>query len=272
MKHLNEDEDLELLMDDLLRICGYDFREYTMASLKRRFRRIMDLGGFKNVAEMRSRISTDPVYVRYVVEEITVNVTEMFRDPLFFKTLRTEVIPNVIAKPFIRVWHAGCSTGEEVYSMAILLKEAGVLHKSIIYATDIHQGVVEKAKKGIFPLSQMQLYSQNYLASGGVEDFSSYYTANYDYAVFDKALAERMVFSTHNLVSDGSFNSFDIVICRNVLIYFTRELQFKVFNLFDQSLENLGYLVLGSRETVSFSGIHTRYKRLGKEKVWRKMA
>jgi len=173
--------------------------------------------------------------------------------------------------PFIRIWHAGCATGEEVYSMAILLREAGVLHKSLLYATDINPQVIEKARKGIFPVSQMQKYSENYIQSGGVRDFSSYYTANYHLAKFDSSLTARMIFSTHNLVSDFSFNEFQLILCRNTLIYFERELQAKVFRLFDYSLENFGYIALGSKESIRFSPIADRYRQVGKEKIWRKV-
>jgi chemotaxis protein methyltransferase CheR len=195
----------------------------------------------------------------------------MFRDPSFYKILRDEVIPNIATKPFIRIWHAGCSTGEEVFSMAILLQEANLLHKSLIYATDINPNVLDKARKGIFPLSQMKQYSENYISSGGKQDFSSYYTANYDRVKFDESFTTRMIFSTHNLVCDSSFNEFDLILCRNVLIYFDIPLQNRVFDLFDASLDKLSYLALGSKETMKFSGVTGNYRQLGKEKIWRKM-
>jgi chemotaxis protein methyltransferase CheR len=195
----------------------------------------------------------------------------MLRDPSFYRTLRTTILPVLATYPFIRIWHAGCSTGEEVYSMAILLKEAGLLHKALLYGTDINPLVIEKARKGIFPVSQMQKYSENYIQSGGVRDFSSYYTANYHLAKFDNALTGKMIFSTHNLVSDFSFNEFQLILCRNVLIYFERDLQSKVFKLFDYSLENFGYLALGSKESLRFSPIADRYRQVGREKIWRKV-
>jgi chemotaxis protein methyltransferase CheR len=182
------------------------------------------------------------------------------------------VLPLLATYPLIRIWHAGCSTGEEVYSMAILLKEANLLHKSLLYATDINPDVLGKAKAGIFPLSNMKQYSENYIYSGGREDFSAYYTTRYDYAKFDRELSQRMVFATHNLVSDGSFNQFQLIMCRNVMIYFEKCLQDRVLNLFDQSLEPLGFVALGAKETLRFSDIATQYKQLGKEKIWRKSA
>jgi chemotaxis protein methyltransferase CheR len=264
-------EDLELMLNDLYTRYGYDFSEYSKASLHRRVQRLFTLDNFPSFAEFRYRLQHDSVYFRRFVEEITVNVTEMLRDPGFYRTLRTTILPILATYPFIRIWHAGCSTGEEVYSMAILLKEAGLLQKSLLYGTDINPQVIEKARKGIFPVNQMQKYSENYIQSGGVQDFSSYYTANYHLAKFDSSLAAKMIFSTHNLVSDFSFNEFQLILCRNVLIYFERELQAKVFKLFDYSLENFGYLALGSKESLRFSPIADRYRQVGKEKIWRKI-
>ena len=219
----------------------------------------------------KKKILSDRIVFSHFVEEITVTVTEMFRDPSFYKLLRERLIPILATYPIIRIWHAGCSTGEEVYSMAIVLKETGLLHKSILYATDINQGVLEKAKSGIFPLSAMQQYSENYLKSGGQEDFSSYYSANYNSAKFDPALSRNFIFSHHNLVADTSFNEFQLIICRNVLIYFERDLQNRVFNLFDTSLDSLGFLALGSKETLRFSSIVANYLQVDpNEKIWRK--
>jgi chemotaxis protein methyltransferase CheR len=195
----------------------------------------------------------------------------MFRDPHFYTELREEIIPQLGVHPFIRIWLAGCSTGEEIYSISILLHEAKLAHKAVLYATDINPTVLNKAKSGVYPISQMQLYSENYINSGGKENFSNYYTANYEHARFVDKLRENMIFSTHNLVSDRSFNEFQLILCRNVLIYFDKNLQDKVFNLFDGSLENLGYLALGSKETIRFSHLSDRYKQEGKEKIWRKL-
>ncbi len=195
----------------------------------------------------------------------------MFRDPTFYKALREQVLPHLGTYPFIRIWLAGCSTGEEAYSIAIVLKELNLLDKSLIYATDLNPEVLEKAGKGIFPLSQMKQYSENYILSGGKNDFSSYYSANYNVAKFDESLKSKMIFSTHNLVSDHSFNLFQLILCRNVLIYFDKELQSKVFTLFDQSLENLGFLALGTKETLRFSSIASKFKQLNSEKIWRKV-
>lgn len=266
------EHEVNILLNDLVEVYGYDFNDYSKASLRRRIQRLFTLDKFPSFAEFRYRIRKDDVYLKRFVEEITVNVTEMFRDPEFYKVIRKQVLPTLATYPLIRIWHAGCSTGEEVYSMAILLQEANLLSKSLLYATDLNPDVLEKAKAGIFPLSGMKQYSENYILSGGTQDFSSYYTTRYDYAKFNRDLSSRMVFATHNLVSDGSFNQFQLILCRNVMIYFEKALQDRVLTLFDQSLESLGFLALGAKETLRFSGIASQYRQIGKEKVWRKAA
>ncbi|WP_316931122.1 CheR family methyltransferase [Flavobacterium subsaxonicum] len=268
---LIDDRELEVLINEVFEYYGFDFSGYSRASLKRRVDRLLHLDGFRNFTELLSKVRSEPAYFKHMVEEITVNVTEMFRDPLFYNVLRTEILPIIGTKPFIRIWHAGCSTGEEVYSMAILLKELNLLHKSLLYATDINALVLDVAKKGIFPLQMMKQYSENYMASGGKKDFSHYYTANYGFAKFDSELSEKMVFSQHNLVSDGSFNEFDLILCRNVLIYFDKDLQDKALVLFDDSLAKLGYLALGTKETIKFSPLQNSFKQHNKEKIWKKV-
>ncbi|MCE7060094.1 protein-glutamate O-methyltransferase CheR [Dyadobacter sp. CY343] len=266
-----EDEDIDLLLNDLFDLYGYDFMSYSRASLRRRIERLCMLDKFPSFAELRYRVRNDPEYLKRFVEEITVNVTEMFRDPSFYKSLRDDILPVLGTKPFIRIWHAGCSTGEEVYSMAILLKEANLLRKSLLYATDLNPTVLEKVRKGIFPLTQMKQYSESYISSGGTRDFSSYYTANYGQAKFDSELSEKIIISTHNLVSDSSFNEFDLILCRNVLIYFDKKLQDRVLQLFDASLGTLSYLALGTKETLKFSVVQNKFKQLNREKIWKKI-
>ncbi|TCV11554.1 CheR-type MCP methyltransferase [Sphingobacterium alimentarium] len=265
-----KDEEIELLLEDVSALYGYDFSQYSRASLKRRLNRICVVDKFASFAELRYRVINDSSYLQRFVEEITVNVTEMFRDPNFYKKLRTDILPLLGTYPFIRIWVAGCSTGEEAYSIAILLQEVNLAHKALIYATDINPSVIEKASKGIFPLRTMKLYSENYINSGGVKDFSSYYTAMYDVVKFQSGLSDRILFSTHNLVSDSSFNEFQLILCRNVLIYFDKDLQNKVFSLFDGSLQKLGYLALGDKETLRFSSLQDRYKQIQKHKIWQK--
>lgn len=264
-----DDEQVELILNDLLEIYGYDFLNYSRASLKRRITRLIALDNFRSFAEFRFHLKQDPEYLSRFIEQVTVNVTEMFRDVSFYKMLREEVLPVLATKPLIRIWHAGCSTGEEVYSMAIMLQEANLLHKSLLYATDINPAVLEDVRKGIFMLNQMKGYSENYILSGGQKDFSSYYTAHYDSAKFDEGLGERMILATHNLVSDRSFNEFQLILCRNVMIYFDKDLQDKVLQLFDQSLDVLGFLALGSKETLKFSSVAKNFKQVDSaEKIW----
>lgn len=266
------DEEVELLLNDIVTAHGYDFTSYSTASVKRRINRLFILDHFRDFEDFRNRVLHDKNYIRRFVQEITVNVTEMFRDPLFYKLIREQVLPVLATYPFIRIWHAGCSTGEEVYSMAILLKEAGVMHKSLLYATDINPGVLDQVTRGIYPLRSLRQFSENYILSGGKKDFSSYYTAKYDLAKLDDELRSKMIVSTHNLVSDRSFNEFQLIICRNVLIYFNKTLQDKVLDLFDNSLEPRGFLALGSKEQIKFASIGKKYEQLDpKEKVWRKL-
>src|ERR1700748_1933269 len=265
------DEEMEMLLRDIHELYGYDFNEYAKASFKRRLNRLFTLDRFPSFAEFRFKIRKDKEYFSRFIEQITVNVTEMFRDPEFYLTLRKEVLPVLSTYPFIRIWHAGCSTGEEVYSMAILLREANYLHKSILYATDINAKVVQQAASGIFPMMHMQQYSENYQLSGGINDFSSYYTAGNNNVIFDQNFKKHMVFSTHNLAAESSFNEFQLIVCRNVLIYFEKNLQARVFHLFDESLERLGFLALGSKESLRLSPSYAKFKQVGTEKVWRKM-
>jgi chemotaxis protein methyltransferase CheR len=266
------DDEVELLLNEIVAAHGYDFTSYSTASVKRRINRLFILDRFNDFQDFRKRVLHDKSYITRFVQEITVNVTEMFRDPLFYKLIREQVLPVLATHPFIRIWHAGCSTGEEVYSMAILLKEAGIMHKSLLYATDINPGVLDQVVKGIYPLRSLKQFSENYILSGGKEDFSSYYTAKYDLAKLDDELRSKMIVSTHNLVSDRSFNEFQLIICRNVLIYFNKTLQDRVLELFDSSLEPRGFLALGSKEQIRFSSIGKKYEQLDpKEKVWKKI-
>lgn len=265
------DIELETLINIVYEYYGFDFGGYSKASLKRRVHRIYQLDGFNHFNEFLSKVRFDSDYYKRMVEEITVNVTEMFRDPQLYATLRREIFPMLATNPFIRIWHAGCSTGEEVYSLAVMLKEENLLHKALIYATDINDIVLNTAKKGVFPLRMMKQYSENYLASEGKKDFSEYYSANYGIAKFNEELSDRMVFSQHNLVSDSSFNEFDLILCRNVLIYFDKDLQERALQLFDDSLPKSGFLVLGAKETIKYSKLQNRYSQFEKEKIWRKM-
>ncbi|MEO5501848.1 MAG: protein-glutamate O-methyltransferase CheR [Ginsengibacter sp.] len=273
---MNSDEDvtdeyIEDVLSDTMDIYGYDFSGYSRASIRRRIVRLYSMDNFTNFAAFRYQLRSDVKYFSRFLEQVTVNVTEMFRDPDFFQLLRSRVLPVLGTYPFIRIWIAGCSTGEEAYSMAIILKELNLLHKSLIYATDLNEVVLSKAAKAYFPLQKMQTYTENYLKAGGQKDFSDYYTANYNLAKFDSDLKQKIIFSTHNLVSENSFNQFQLILCRNVLIYFDRRLQIKVLELFNNSLENLGYIGLGSKESLEYSSIYNKYERLTGAKIWRKI-
>jgi chemotaxis protein methyltransferase CheR len=267
----HNDELIEILLSDVLEVYGYDFTGYSRASLKRRILRLYEMDRFVSFAEYRYKIRTDPGYFKRFLEEITINVTEMFRDPEFYKTLRNEILPRLGTYPFIRIWIAGCSTGEEAYSVAIFLKELNLLQKSLIYATDINSEVVANARQAMIPLNKIKLYTENYIAAGGTENFIDYYTANYSLGKLNDELKSKIIFSTHNLVTDNSFNEFQLILCRNVLIYFDRPLQNKVFELFNNSLEKFGYLALGTKETLDFSSVAKNFERLKGEKIWRKI-
>ena len=264
------DTEINTILKDLLELYYYDFTYYSRDSFKRRINRLIKLEKFQSFSEFRNRLRTDKNYIDHFIDRITVNVTEMFRDTNFFKELRKEVIPQLAKLPTIKVWHAGCSTGEEVYSVAILLHEAGLLEKSTIHATDINPHVLTKARAGLFPVSLMQLYAKNYLLSGGERDFSSYYKTTPLGEKFNESFSSRMTFSSHSLANEGYIDRFNLIVCRNVLIYFDKELQTRAFQLFDISMGPNSFLALGEKETVKFSGIAAKYTQLGLEKIWKK--
>ena len=245
-------EQLDKILTVVDRRFGYNFSGYARASVRRRVLGFMNRSAIRTCGELEFLLLNDEGCFPRFLQYLTVTVTEMFRDPGFYKALREDVIPQLASYPFIKIWHAGCSTGEEVYSMAILLKEEGLLERTKLYATDINSYVLGKAKQGIFPLRYMQDYTRNYRNSGGKEEFSGYYTAKYDNVLFDASLKKNMVFALHNLASDGSFNEFNLILCRNVLIYFDRTFQQRCVQLFQESLCLLGYLGLGTKESLAF--------------------
>lgn len=265
--------EIELLVEGVFRHYGYDFRDYARASLTRRIGGFLRAEGLASVSGLQERVLHDPACFDRFLLALTVNVSSMFRDPSFFLALRTDVVPLLRTYPFIRVWCAGCSTGEEVYSAAILLEEEELHDRCIIYATDMNEAVLQKAKDGIFPLSMMQQYTKNYLDAGGARSFSEYYTAAYDHAVFLPQLKKGMVFAQHNLVTDAPFNEFHLILCRNVMIYFNRSLQARVHNLLYDSLALFGVLGLGDKESLRFTPHEKKYELVdGSEKVYRKNA
>lgn len=264
--------EIQLLTEGIFRHYGFDFRDYSYPSLRRRIWKRVYAEGLTTVAGLIEKVLHDPASMERLLLDLSINVTAMFRDPTFYLAFRRKVIPMLRTYPFVRIWHAGCSTGEEVYSMAILLQEEGLYDRCRIYATDINEAVLQKAKSGIFPISTMQENTSNYIAAGGTGTFSDYYTARYDYALFRPALRENVVFAQHNLVTDSSFNHFNVILCRNVLIYFNSTLQERVQNLFINSLEMFGILGLGKKETIRFTSVADHYEELdAEEKLFRRV-
>ncbi|WP_414578940.1 CheR family methyltransferase [Anabaena sp. CCY 9402-a] len=267
-----EDIEIQLLLEGLYQYYGYDFRNYALASLKRRIHNFMHSQGLKNISALQEKLLHDRTCMDRFLVNLTVNVTSMFRDPSFYLSFRNNVVPLLRTYPFIRIWHAGCSTGEEVYSMAIVLQEEHLYHRCRIYATDTNEKVLQTAKTGIFPLKLMQEYTQLYLKAGGKQSFSEYYTAAYDHAIFRASLRDNVIFAQHNLATDSSFNEFNVIFCRNVLIYFNQILQKQVHTLFYNSLCNFGILGLGRQESLRFTPYEQYYEEIAKgEKLYRRL-
>jgi chemotaxis protein methyltransferase CheR len=263
--------EIDLLLEAIQRRYGYDFRGYAIASLRRRLWHRVYGESLQTLSGLQERILHDPACMDRLLRDLSINVTEMFRDPSFHRALRERVFPLLRTHPFIRVWNAGCSTGEEIYSIAIALREEGLLERTRIYATDIDAAALERASSGTFPLDRMQLYTENYLRAGGREAFSSYYTADGDSARFDPTLGTGIVVAQHNLVTDGSFNEFHLIVCRNVMIYFGSDLQEEVLQLFGDSMTRFGILALGRKESIRRSRHAAEYEPLDEaEKIYRR--
>lgn len=263
--------EIALLLEAIFRYYGYDFRNYAFPFIQRRISQRVRKENLSSISALQEKVLREPAVMGDLLADFSINVTEMYRDPSFFKALRTKVIPLLKEFPTIRIWHVGCSTGEEVYSMAILLHEEGLYEKSKIYATDINQSILDKAKKGTFPLEGMQLYTKNYIEAGGKRAFSEYYKAVDDKVFFHPFLQKNVVFAQHNLVTDHSFNEFDIIICRNVQIYFNKHLQNEVHKLLYNSLSLSGFLGLGKREGIRFTSYENCYGEFdAAEKLYRK--
>ncbi|BCL33633.1 CheR family methyltransferase [Nostoc sp. MS1] len=267
-----EDIEIKLLLEGIYQYYGHDFRNYAVSSLKRRIHSFIRLEGLENISALQEKLLHDRTCLERFLLSLTVNVTSMFRDPSFYLAFRKQVVPLLRTYPFIRIWHAGCSTGEEVYSMAILLQEENLYHRCRIYATDTNEKVLQNAKSGIFPLKMMQEYTQLYLRAGGKQSFSEYYTAAYDHAIFRASLRENVIFAQHNLATDSSFNEFNVIFCRNVLIYFNQVLQKRVHTLFHNSLCSFGILGLGKQESLRFTSYEQYYEEIAKgEKLYRRL-
>jgi chemotaxis protein methyltransferase CheR len=263
--------EINLLLEGIYQRYGYDFRKYAGAHVKRRVKHLFATSGFASISAMQQQILYDGEYFAALLEKLTINVTEMFRDPRFFLALRNEIVPLLKTYPFMKIWHAGCATGEEVYSMAILLEEEGGLERSQIYATDMSESALKSAKEGIVAPGEIQKYTRNYQKAGGKRSFGDYFSARYDAAILNRNLKERIVFANHNLVTDGSFGEMQMIVCRNVLIYFNTELQDKVIKLFYESLSPGGILCLGAKESLRGSSYSSCFEPLlKKEKIFQK--
>jgi chemotaxis protein methyltransferase CheR len=267
-----EQLEIDLLLEAVYRRYGFDFRQYAQASLKRRLWRRAYAEHVASISELQAKLLHEPQSMERLLLDLSINVTSMFRDPSFYRAFRERVVPALRTYPFTRIWCAGCSTGEEVYSLAILLQEEGLYERTRIYATDINENVLQTAREGVFPLAKMQQYTQNYLSGGGTLDFSQYYVAAYDHAQFSKSLTENVVFAQHNLAMDRGFNQFNVILCRNVMIYFDRALQNRVHELFHSSLEMFGILALGHKESLSFTPFADSYEEIdAAERIFRKI-
>lgn len=254
--------EINLLLDGVFRHYGYDFRQYAFASIRRRIIGRAQAEGAKSVLELLERVLDNPACMARLLRALTIHVTSMFRDPKFYIAFREKVVPFLKTYPFVRIWDAGCSSGAEVYSLAILLVEEGIYDRCRIYATDLSEDILRDAKQGMFPLNAMKEYTENYQKAGGKVSFSDYYSARYDHALFQPSLRKNIVFAQHDLVADGSFNEFNVILCRNVMIYFNSALQDRVHRLFYQSLARLGVLGLGQRESLRFSPHEASYETM----------
>ncbi|CAK8719622.1 CheR-type methyltransferase domain-containing protein [Candidatus Electrothrix gigas] len=268
-----EIEEIErtLLLEAIFLRYGYDFRNYSQATIKRRIRQFVAKNDFETVSDLLPRVIRDPSFFQSLFFDFSVTVTEMFRDPSFYRALREEVIPLLRTYPFIKIWLAGCATGEEAYSTAILLQEEGMLEKSTIFATDINDDSLLRGQKGIYPLKLVREYTENYQNTGSVCSFSQYYHADQKHIIMDRTLKNKITFAHHNLVSDQVFGEMHLIFCRNVMIYFDNTLQDRVFKLFDQSLIRGGFLCLGNRESLRSFSLSNKYERLDtKNRIYRK--
>lgn len=272
----NHDEreliEIELLLSGIHRLYGYDFRNYALPSLRRRIFYSIQSENVNSISGLQEKVLHDRSSFERLVQSLSIPVTEMYRDPDLFRTFREKIIPILRTYPYIRIWHAGCSTGEEVYSMAIMLHEEGLYDKARIYATDMNSRSLTQAKEGIYGIDRMKTYTKNYLEAGGSQSFSEYYSAKYNSVIFHPFLRKNIIFAEHNLATDRSFNEFNVIFCRNVMIYFNDELRNHVHGLFYESLSRFGVLVLGSKESIHFTDFTDYYEPLDRsEKIYRKI-
>ncbi len=263
--------EIDLILEAIYQMHGYDFRNYGRAHIKRRLLHRLQLSKLSSISEMQHKILYDESFFNLILKDFSINVTEMFRDPSFYKRLRDEIIPILKTYPFIKIWHAGCSSGEEVYSMAILLMEEGLYDRTQIYATDFNHQILMKAKEGIYPINKIKEFTLNYQKAGGTRSFSDYYMAKYESVIFNNDLKKNIVFAEHNLVNDSAFAEIHLLMCRNVLIYFNKDLQNQVIKLFTSSILPGGYLCLGTKETIQFTDSIQNYDIIfDNEKIFKK--
>ena len=271
MNRKKEKTEIDLLLEAIFKKYGYDFRDYARASIERRIRQFLPKSGCRTILEMADRLLLDEKFFTMLVRDFSITVTEMFRDPFVYSNLRKKVIPHLETHPFIKIWHAGCATGEEAYSLAIVLKEAGLYERSTIFVTDFNDEALQRAKQGIYSIDCVQNATRNYMAGVGTRSFSEYYKANNHSVAIDRSLRENMTFANYNLVADGVFGEMNLILCRNVLIYFNRELQNRVFKLFSDSLARGGVLCLGTKETPTFSTSSEKFECIDdKAKIYRR--
>jgi chemotaxis protein methyltransferase CheR len=269
--HDNTEIEVKLLLEAIFLKYSYDFRDYSSASVRRRVLHALGQFGLPTISAMQEKVLHDPAMFMQLLQYLTIPVSEMFRDPMYFRALRQHVVPLLRTYASLKIWIAGCSTGEEVFSIAILLREEGLLERTIIYATDINPQSMDKARKGVCSLDSMRAYTANYQKAGGTHSFADYYTAGYGAALFDKSLLDSVTFADHSLATDSVFSETQFISCRNVLIYFTRKLQDRAFGLFHESLSHRGFLGLGSKETLDFSAYVAKFRPLARaERIYRK--
>ncbi|RZT93398.1 chemotaxis protein methyltransferase CheR [Ancylomarina subtilis] len=268
----NIDIEIPLILEAIYQKYGYDFRKYSRSHIKRRLLHRMAIGHFESISQMQNMALRSKDFFMELLEDLSINVTEMFRDPEFYASFRENVIPSLKTYPFIKIWHAGCSTGEEVYSFAILLREEGILDRCQVYATDFNRKVLEIAKQGIYPIRNLEQFERNYKKSGGKSKLSDFYTMKYGSIKLDQNLVKKVVFADHNLVTDSVFAEVNLIICRNVLIYFDKDLQSRVINLFHESLSSSGHLCLGTKESLKFTSKEYHFLDIDpKQKIYKKI-
>jgi chemotaxis protein methyltransferase CheR len=266
-----ENIEITLLLEAIFQRYGYDFRSYARASIERRVRHFLPKCGCATISELIPRLLHDESFFEPLVHEFSITVSEMFRDPTVYRRIREKVVPFLKTYPFVKIWHAGCASGEEVYSLAILLKEEGLYDRATIFATDFNDSALEQARQGIYALETVQQFTSNYQQAGGTRSFSEYYHAHYEAMAIDETLKRNITFANHNLATDGVFGEMHLILCRNVLIYFNKELQNRALKLFRDSLARGGFLCLGSKESLLFSDVQTDLKPIDeKARIYQK--